>query len=273
MGDKKQIKLMIRGGSSTEIENVLRHEFKEYVNSKHIRNLDGSTMMVDVGGSMDVEKLYERLKKMTCRCSIKIESVVPDDLHTKMDRDQQDLQRIRGEREEARSELSKAREKLLSVKKDKDDLHTKMDRDQQDLQRIRGEREEARSELSKAREKLLNVKKDKDDLHTKMDKDQQDLQRIRGEREEARSELSKAREKLLSVKKDKERTEEAKKRLEAENNKLKQKIKQHEQKGGNAALRVVEREVHREVHEVVQLRAYKQVLKHDGKGKEIVRGH
>uniref|UniRef100_A0A0D9W238 HMA domain-containing protein n=1 Tax=Leersia perrieri TaxID=77586 RepID=A0A0D9W238_9ORYZ len=70
------MKLKVRGASETEVKSVLRNEFKESIDYRNCsKNPESSILKVDVRGTVDVGKLYERLKKMSS--SVKIESVIP----------------------------------------------------------------------------------------------------------------------------------------------------------------------------------------------------
>uniref|UniRef100_A0A0E0DAF7 Uncharacterized protein n=1 Tax=Oryza meridionalis TaxID=40149 RepID=A0A0E0DAF7_9ORYZ len=99
MGDKKLTKLKVRGASDVEVKSVLRHDFKESVDQDNFKvKFEGGR-----AGTVDVGKLYERLKKMSS--SVKIESVVPDDLTAKMDRYKEDLQNMKKQKEAVESNL------------------------------------------------------------------------------------------------------------------------------------------------------------------------
>ncbi|BAF14025.2 Os04g0149400, partial [Oryza sativa Japonica Group] len=99
MGDKKQVKLKVRGASETEVKNVLRQEFKESIEYRNYsKNPESSSLKVEVRGTVDVGKLYERLKKMAS--SVKIESVIPDDVKEEIERYKKDLERMKRQKED-----------------------------------------------------------------------------------------------------------------------------------------------------------------------------
>nr|AHW98584.1 hypothetical protein [Oryza punctata] len=118
MGDKKQIKLKVRGASETEVKNVLRQEFKESIDYRNCsRNPESSSLKLDVRGTVDVGKLYERLKKMAS--SVKIESVIPDDVKAEIERYKKNLETMKKQKEDLESKLRKKREEKKALQADK----------------------------------------------------------------------------------------------------------------------------------------------------------
>uniref|UniRef100_A0A0E0DAG4 Uncharacterized protein n=1 Tax=Oryza meridionalis TaxID=40149 RepID=A0A0E0DAG4_9ORYZ len=170
MGDKKLTKLKVRGANDVEVKSVLRHEFKESVDQDNFKvKVDGSSLKVDVPGTVDVGKLYERLKKMSS--SVKIESVVPDDLMAKMDRDKKYLQNMKKQKEAAESKQIKQEEgyKLLQQeqrkwKRDKENLNSKL--------------EKKTKETKDAKEELKITKREKEYLNTKLETNREENKRL-----------------------------------------------------------------------------------------------
>lgn len=152
MGDKKQVKLKVRGASETEVKNVLRQEFKESIDYRNCsKNPESSSLKVEVRGTMDVGKLYERLKKMAS--SVKIESVIPDDVKEEIERYKKDLERMKRQKEDLELKLREKREEkkvlqadkkaaeeeLKRLKRDKEHLNLKVDTKRKENRRLEEE--------------------------------------------------------------------------------------------------------------------------------------
>uniref|UniRef100_A0A0E0DAI0 Uncharacterized protein n=1 Tax=Oryza meridionalis TaxID=40149 RepID=A0A0E0DAI0_9ORYZ len=166
MGDKKQVKLKVRGASETEVKNVLRQEFKESIEYRNYsKNPESSSLKVEVRGTVDVGKLYERLKKMAS--SVKIESVIPDDVKEEIERYKKDLERMKRQKEDLEIKLREKREekKVLQadktaaeeeqkrLKRDKENLNLKVDTKRKENRRLEEENKKLQRKIKDLEQK------------------------------------------------------------------------------------------------------------------------
>uniref|UniRef100_A0A0D9W221 Uncharacterized protein n=1 Tax=Leersia perrieri TaxID=77586 RepID=A0A0D9W221_9ORYZ len=166
MGDKKHTKLKVRGASETEVKSVLRNEFKESIDYRNCsKNPESSSLKVDVRGTVDVGKLYERLKKMSS--SVKIESIIPEDVKEEIERYKKDLDRIKKQKEDLESKLRKKREENKALqaqktaaeedqkrlKRDKEYLNSKVDTKREENRRLAEENKKLQRKINDLEQK------------------------------------------------------------------------------------------------------------------------
>ncbi|XP_072150722.1 uncharacterized protein [Setaria viridis] len=130
MGDVKHIRLTVRGASQTKIQDSIHYNLvPDY--HRYTKGSDGSSFTVEVGGRVDVARLYECVKKLAS--SVKIEAVVPQDLKEKTTRLEQDLSDMKKRKDDLKSMLERAEEengrlqmKLRPVEEENKKLHKKI---------------------------------------------------------------------------------------------------------------------------------------------------
>ncbi|XP_006652093.1 trichohyalin-like [Oryza brachyantha] len=163
MGDMKHTKLKIRCASRKEIQDAIHHDVPGLQNHKY--SSDGSSLIVEIGGHVDVGKLYERLKKIAY--SVKIESVVPGDLKAEMEDLESRLRRKREENKSLKEQAMAAEEETQRLKRDKEYLNSKLDK--------------KRAEIKSFDENLKSVKREKEYLSSKLERKREDNTRLEEE--------------------------------------------------------------------------------------------
>ncbi|CAO2201407.1 unnamed protein product [Urochloa humidicola] len=134
MADVKHIKLTVRGASQTKIMDAIKFNLVPaggVDTHKYSKGSDGNSLTVEVRGSVDVTKLYECVKKQAS--SVKIETVVPEDLKANTARLEQDLSNLKKHNNDLKAKLERAGEEncrlqmqVRSVEDENKKLHKKI---------------------------------------------------------------------------------------------------------------------------------------------------
>lgn len=155
MGDAKHIRLTVRGAKRTKIQDAIHYDLVpagvDY--HRYSDGPDGCSFTVEVGGRVDVGRLYECLKKIAS--SIKIEAVVPEELKVKAARQEQELSSVKKQRDELKSKLERAGEdnrrlqmQLRSAEEENKKLHKRITAGQQQQQQLEGHVVYRRTDIS-----------------------------------------------------------------------------------------------------------------------------